>query len=154
VVADLRAQLTEAEEKWQHWEKKHDRIVGALSDEITTSRNLQREIERLRSGDIFCEHKVADAFWKYWRENGETHKHGYYESTWGAIRAALRTALATQPENERLREAAEPFAELPPIDAMCHKGIVEQEECCHCGPIIKLRTALAAQPEDKKAERD
>lgn len=31
----------------------------------------------------------ADAFWKFWRENGETHKHGYYESTWGAINAAL-----------------------------------------------------------------
>ncbi len=36
-------------------------------------------------------HKAADAFWKYWKENGETHKHGYYESTWGAINAALRT---------------------------------------------------------------
>lgn len=35
-------------------------------------------------------HKAADAFWTYWRENGETHKHGYYESTWGAINAALR----------------------------------------------------------------
>jgi hypothetical protein len=38
-------------------------------------------------------HEAADAFWKYWRENGETHKHGYYESTWGAINAALRTAV-------------------------------------------------------------
>ena len=36
--------------------------------------------------------EAADAFWKYWRENGETHKHGYYESTWGAINAALRAA--------------------------------------------------------------
>jgi hypothetical protein len=36
-------------------------------------------------------HKAADAFWKYWNENGETHKHGYYESTWGAINRALRT---------------------------------------------------------------
>ena len=36
--------------------------------------------------------EAADAFWKYWRENGETHKHGYYESTWGAINAALRTS--------------------------------------------------------------
>jgi hypothetical protein len=34
--------------------------------------------------------KAADAFWKYWKENGETHKHGYYESTWGAINAAIR----------------------------------------------------------------
>jgi hypothetical protein len=36
-------------------------------------------------------HKAADAFWKYWEENGETHRHGYYESTWGAINRALRT---------------------------------------------------------------
>lgn len=35
-------------------------------------------------------HKAADAFWKYWKENGETHKHGYYESTWGAINRAIR----------------------------------------------------------------
>lgn len=34
-------------------------------------------------------HEVADAFWKSWDENGKTHKHGYYESTWIAINAAL-----------------------------------------------------------------
>lgn len=37
-------------------------------------------------------HEAAEAFWRYWRENGETHKHGYYESTWGAINAALSAA--------------------------------------------------------------
>ena len=31
-----------------------------------------------------------DAFWQYWRQNGVPHKHGYYESTWGAINQALR----------------------------------------------------------------
>lgn len=35
-------------------------------------------------------HKAADAFWKYWKENGETHKNGYYEATWGAINSALK----------------------------------------------------------------
>ena len=49
-------------------------------------------------------HKAADAFWQYWRENGETHKHGYYESTWGAINAALKVAgvqpLPPSPEAE------------------------------------------------------
>ena len=39
--------------------------------------------------------EAADAFWQYWRENGETHKHGYYESTWGAINAAIRMAGVT-----------------------------------------------------------
>lgn len=41
---------------------------------------------------IFPSHEAADAFWKYWRENGETHKHGFYEATWGAINAALAVA--------------------------------------------------------------
>lgn len=43
---------------------------------------------------------AADAFWKYWRENGETHKHGYYESTWGAINAALAVAGVRYIKNE------------------------------------------------------
>jgi len=41
-------------------------------------------------------HEAADAFWKYWRENGETHKHGYYESTWGAINAALNASTSAK----------------------------------------------------------
>jgi hypothetical protein len=40
-----------------------------------------------------CQHHVADAFWKHWREYGDTHTHGYYESTWGAIFAALDAAI-------------------------------------------------------------
>lgn len=35
-------------------------------------------------------HEAADAFWEYWQANGETHKRGYYESTWGAINRAIR----------------------------------------------------------------
>lgn len=41
---------------------------------------------------IFPSHEAADAFWKCWRENGETHKHGHYEATWAAINAALAVA--------------------------------------------------------------
>ena len=41
-------------------------------------------------------HEGCDAFWKYWKENGETHKHGYYESTWGAIQAYLDKATVTK----------------------------------------------------------
>ncbi len=44
---------------------------------------------------IIPTHEGADAFWKYWRENGETHRHGYFESTWGAINAALRVSGVT-----------------------------------------------------------
>lgn len=76
---------------------------------------MAKEVERLRSGipkerlalnvrHRDC-HKAADAFWAYWNENGETHRHGYYESTWGAINRALRTVGVV--EHEYMRAAAE-----------------------------------------------
>jgi len=34
--------------------------------------------------------KAAEEFWRVWKEVGEPHKHGFYESTWMAIWAALR----------------------------------------------------------------
>lgn len=34
-------------------------------------------------------HEPVDAFWRVWQENGETGKHGVYESTWMALDAAL-----------------------------------------------------------------
>ncbi len=46
--------------------------------------------EFVENNQINPTHETADAFWSYWKENGETHKHGYYESTWGAINAALK----------------------------------------------------------------
>ena len=46
-------------------------------------------------------HEACDAFWKYWKENGETHKHGYYESTWGAIRAYLEKAKSTKDQRAK-----------------------------------------------------
>ena len=54
------------------------------------SQPIPKENLALNVMDKDC-HKAADAFWNYWRENGETHKHGYYESTWGAVNAAMRT---------------------------------------------------------------
>ncbi len=35
-------------------------------------------------------HKVADEFWRVWELNGTYSQHGYYESTWMAIWAALK----------------------------------------------------------------
>ena len=46
------------------------------------------------------QHHVADAFWEYWNENGETHKHGYYESTWGALAKALHRAAIQAEESQ------------------------------------------------------
>lgn len=59
---------------------------------------------------------AADAFWKYWRENGETHKHGYYESTWGAINAALNSTGQLEPAE------APPFPPVTVDNAM--QGVV------------------------------
>jgi hypothetical protein len=58
-----------------------------------------REIVRSEDAEklLGCEslilsHEACDAFWDYWEENGATHKHGYYESTWGAIVAYMKRA--------------------------------------------------------------
>ena len=53
--------------------------------------------------DFPLSHEACDAFWEYWKENGETGKHGYYESTWGAIRAYLEKAAVD--ENQRATES-------------------------------------------------
>ena len=34
-------------------------------------------------------HEAVDAFWRKWQEIGEPHKHGVYESTWMAFKAAM-----------------------------------------------------------------
>ena len=52
-------------------------------------------------------HEGCDAFWKYWKENGETHKHGYYESTWGAIRAYLEEAGSVTASGKTLKKLCE-----------------------------------------------
>ncbi|MCP5004664.1 MAG: hypothetical protein GY941_12110 [Planctomycetes bacterium] len=36
--------------------------------------------------------RACAAFWKSWEENGETRKHGDYESTWMAVRAYMVVA--------------------------------------------------------------
>ena len=44
---------------------------------------------------VFQSHEGCNAFWEYWQENGESGKHGVYESTWGALRAYF-DAVASQ----------------------------------------------------------
>ena len=70
--------------------------------------------------DIFIKptHECADAFWQYWEENGETHKHGYYESTWGAINAAIHSSGIVSRESAHKAE----------IDALNEKHSLEYKE--------------------------
>ena len=48
-------------------------------------------------------HEGCEVFWEYWKQNGETQKHGFYESTWGAINAYMEKAKTT--ENQRFSGA-------------------------------------------------
>jgi|GEM_PF-4605694 len=63
-------------------------------------RDLRKPRPSITQVVINPEHAAADAFWEYWRENGETHRHGYYESTWGAINAAIKAAGVVPREHE------------------------------------------------------
>jgi hypothetical protein len=51
-------------------------------------------------------HEACDALWKYWNENGETHKHGYYESTWGAVQAYMNRSVETKNQRAEKPEIA------------------------------------------------
>jgi len=61
-------------------------------------------------------HEAAKAFWDYWEANGETHKHGYYESTWGAINRAIRLVGIVQHDwkNAHHEQGASPPAHAAP----------------------------------------
>ena len=44
---------------------------------------------RNQDGSFPREHEPVDIFWKAWQQNGETGKHGVYESTWIAFDAVF-----------------------------------------------------------------
>lgn len=46
--------------------------------------------ENEKSDDKMFTHEGVDAFWRVWKKIGEPHKHGVYESTWAAFRAARK----------------------------------------------------------------
>ena len=87
-------------------------------------------------------HQAADAFWRYWNENGETHKRGYYESTWGAINQAIRL-VGVKPWNYGAK--VPPFTE-PATEARREAILALLETICAEG------RAMAARLEE--AERD
>jgi len=62
--------------------EKKDGQIAALTAQLELTKGLQPNY-------FHDSHKAVDAFWKVWNEVGEPHKHGVYESTWMALRAAI-----------------------------------------------------------------
>ena len=85
----------------------HDEIETRTKNTELQSRieELEAENERLKNG--LMTHEGVNAFWEVWKEVGEPHKHGVYESTWMAFRAAIETRgkvqLAAISENTKLK---------------------------------------------------
>ena len=89
----LTTALREVANKTDTWmpaevQKAYDVAIAALAQPAVPPIPMEHLSLNVRHKDC---HRAADAFWEYWNANGETHKHGYYESTWGAINRALRT---------------------------------------------------------------
>jgi hypothetical protein len=85
-------------------------------------------------------HKAADAFWGYWNENGETHKRGYYESTWGAINRAIRM-IGVVPHNYGESATATSTKGATPCTNAAHMGehaCSDRSQCWEpCGELGK-----------------
>lgn len=90
-------------------------------------------------------HFAAVAFWKYWNENGETHKRGYYESTWGAINCAIRIVGVVQ--HPAASESAVRDALALAIRQNSHDMLMTGEEIRICEAALK---STAAPTESKE----
>lgn len=90
--ASIQERLRGALRAWYNTEISDADVSLMIGEATALIDALQAERNALAAALIPRTHEAADAFWKYWRENGETHKHGYYESTWGAISAALKAS--------------------------------------------------------------
>jgi len=98
-IAALREQLAQDTERFRIIEENGLKLAAELE-------RLESQVGRMPVWTptrkcVKPEEKVAHAFWEYWRENGETHKHGYYESTWGAINAAINAQTIDIGPHER-----------------------------------------------------
>ena len=59
--------------------------------------------------------------------------------------AELRRLSAVEAQRDALLEALKGITPpMPPIDAPCHYGLVQQEKCAHCRRIAKARAAIKA----------
>lgn len=70
----------------------HERLEITYTDSIAWRDDALEAIKELEAKlAVFESHEGVDAFWKVWQEIGEPHKHGVYESTWSAFRAAIES---------------------------------------------------------------
>lgn len=71
------------------WAERKEAKAGRFKAEQEVSvlqaenKELVKQIKSLHS------HEAVTEFWRVWKEVGDPHKHGFYESTWMAFRAAL-----------------------------------------------------------------
>ena len=60
------------------------------------------------------------------------------------IGATAQKIVSAYNAQDDLVAALRPFADmLVRDDSICHRGIVEKEKCCRCGPILRARALLA-----------
>ena len=78
-------------------------------DAVTDRTTLLKRVATLEN--CLMSHEAVTEFWRVWTENGEPHKHGVYESTWMAFRAAFKSGgkiqLAAVTEVAKLKEKAD-----------------------------------------------
>ena len=92
---------------------------------------------------MFFTHEAVDAFWGVWEEIGKPHKHGVYESTWAAFRAALGAEATGHIITDAQIDGAwrwalfhsEQYVREAIIEALRRIGIVRCEECGGSGVV-------------------
>ena len=65
--------------------------LNAVEIKVLKQRIEAAEQQLIVAANCLMSHEAVDAFWKVWNEVGEPHKHGVYESTWMAFRAAFES---------------------------------------------------------------
>ena len=74
------------------WQSVAEKGMASIDELFEDNKNKAAQLELtkgLQPNYFHDSHKAVDAFWKVWNEVGEPHKHGVYESTWMALRAAI-----------------------------------------------------------------
>ena len=124
-----------------------------LSDAVIAEKEyvteLEARIERLSNG--LMTHEGVNAFWKVWKKVGQPHKHGVFESTWMAFRAAIETTGKVQ--LAAVRERDELQARIEAVETALHEytnsdiAVGEPGKSIEIGQLQVVDSVLAALKE-------